>query len=340
MRAVHGEAHAAHAPSYLFSRGALGPAFESPARVEPLLAALDDLGVGLSGPVAHPDAALLGVHDEGLVAFVRDFWAEAQADGAPEGVVPDVFPHPLLVPAHGPFATSSVRARPGARCFDCSSPLLAGTWRAAREAVDIALTAADLLLAGEMAYALARPPGHHAGRDFYGGFCFFNNSAVAAAHLRDAGRRVAVIDLDIHHGNGTQAIFWDDPRVLTLSVHEHPDIGYPYFTGYEDETGGPGAPGLNVNSTVAAGCDDDSYLRALIPALARVAEFEPDAMVVPLGLDGLSGDPLSSARLTPRGFGRIGAEVAGLRLPTLVVQEGGYALEDLRAGLAAFLGAL
>jgi acetoin utilization deacetylase AcuC-like enzyme len=340
MRAVHGQLHAGHAPPYLFSRGALGPAFESPERVEPLLGALSRLGFPVIPPVAHPDAALLRVHDPELVAYLRIGWAEARADGAPEAMVPDVFPHPLFLPVRPTQTSSSPRGRPGARCFDCSSPLLEGTWAAAREAVDVALTAADLIVSGDRAaYALVRPPGHHAGRGFYGGFCYFNSSAAAAAHLQAVGLRTAVLDLDIHHGNGTQAIFWDDPAVLTVSVHEHPDCGYPYFTGYEDEEGGADALGTNVNVTLPEGCDEESYLSALARAIEHVRRFEPDALVVPLGLDGLEADPLSSARLTAHTFARIGAEVGGLDRPTLIVQEGGYAVETIGPALSAFLGA-
>ena len=155
------------------------------------------------------------------------------------------------------------------------------------------------MVAGEqIAYALCRPPGHHAGRDVYGGFCYFNNAALAAERLRESGRRVALLDLDIHHGNGTQAIFWDDPSVLTVSVHEHPDSGYPYFTGYEDERGGDAAPEANVNVTVPAGCADGPYLDALGRALAVVEAFAADVLVVPFGADGHRDDPLSSTELT------------------------------------------
>lgn len=341
VRAVSGELHREHAPPYLFARGAFGRAHESPERVAHLRQALGDLGIPVAAPSAHPDDALLRVHDEDLAAYVRDGWAEARADGAPEAVVPDVFPHTRLVPLRQTNTSTSPRARAGARCFDCSSPLLAGTWRAAREAVDVALTAADAIIAGEeLAYALCRPPGHHAGRDFYGGFCFFNNAAAAAERLSATGRRVAVLDLDIHHGNGTQAIFWDDPSVLTVSVHEHPDVGYPYFTGYEDERGGEPAQGANRNVTVPPRCTDDVYVDALTTAIEHVRRFRPDVLVVPLGLDGHEADPLSTARLTVHGYGRIGRSVAALGLPTLTVQEGGYAPAALRPALSAFFGAM
>jgi acetoin utilization deacetylase AcuC-like enzyme len=339
--AFAGQAHKLHDPPYAFVRGALGPPYERPTRVAALRVALDDLGLKVLGPTTHGLEEVLATHDEGLVTFLRSGWVEARAQGAPEVVIPDIFAHARLLPVAGWRPAVAGPALPGSMCFDCSSPLLEGTWTAAKEAADLALSAATAIDEGSRhAYALCRPPGHHAGRDYYGGFCYLNNSAIAARHFQRLGRRVAVLDLDIHHGNGTQAIFWDDSDVLAISIHQHPTYGYPYFTGYLEEEGGEDALGANLNLTLDAGCNDTAYQEVFSLGLARLESFAPDLLVVPLGLDGHVADPLSQTRLTAAGYAACGRRLAELGIPVLVIQEGGYATDVLRESLRGFLAAL
>ena len=202
-----------------------------------------------------------------------------------------------------------------------------------------AVHAAKLVLAGEsVVYSLCRPPGHHAFADMAGGFCFLNNCAIATQRFRAADRRVAVLDVDVHHGNGTQGIFYGRGDVLTLSLHADPVRFYPFFWGYGEERGvGPGL-GFNLNLPLTRGTGDEAYLLALDQALSRVRAFAPDVLVVALGLDAYVGDPLAGLAITTGGFGMIAAEISRLGLPTLLVQEGGYLCDGLGANLAAFLG--
>lgn len=341
MIAFASDQHVLHDPPYAFVRGALAKPLERPSRVTQLRAALADLGIVPQSPAEHDIADVLAVHDRQLVDFLRSGFAEARALGAPEVLIPDIFAHERLVPAGRWRPQLANPALPGAMCFDCSSPLVEGTWLAALASAHCALSGARAIESGQpLAYSLCRPPGHHAGGTFYGGFCYLNNSAIAARYLISVGRKPAVLDLDIHHGNGTQAIFWDDPRVLAISIHQHPSYGYPYFTGYMDEVGGSQAENMNCNLTLDRGCDDVTYGRVLEAALDRITLFGADSVVVPLGLDGHVADPLSETALTTSGYEAFAKAVRQLNVPLLIVQEGGYATEVLRESLRAFLGGL
>jgi len=205
-------------------------------------------------------------------------------------------------------------------------------------ATDVAATAAQLVLDGEdAAYALCRPPGHHAYRDQAGGFCFLNNSAVAAAHLRQHHERVAILDVDVHHGNGTQGIFYERPDVLTVSIHADPARFYPFVWGYAHEHGAGAGLGANINIPLPLGTPDDGYMQGLASAGRSIAAFAPGALVVALGLDASEHDPLVGLAVTTDGFRRIGAAIARLGLPTVFVQEGGYLSDWLGTNLAAVL---
>jgi acetoin utilization deacetylase AcuC-like enzyme len=220
--------------------------------------------------------------------------------------------------------------------FDISTPITAGAFTAARAAADTALTgAARLARGGDRAvFSLCRPPGHHAGRDFYGGYCFLNNAALATERLLAEGAgRIAVLDVDYHHGNGTQAIFYDRAEVLYVSLHADPATDFPYFLGYADETGAGAGEGANLNLPLPPGADGAAFGDALGRALQAIGRHGPDALVVSLGLDGLDGDPLGGFRLQMEDYARLGARIAGLGLATLFVLEGGYA--GARSGLAA-----
>jgi acetoin utilization deacetylase AcuC-like enzyme len=281
------------------------------------------------------------VHDPGLVSFLERAWHDWAAE-VPERreAIPDTFLNPALRAGMGPgHRPQGGVGRLGYYGFDTATVVVEGTYLAARAAVDVALTATDLVLAGEnVAYALCRPPGHHAGRGVFGGYCYFNNAAIAAEHARRAGAgKVAVVDVDYHHGNGTQQIFYSRPDVLYASVHADPDRAYPFFTGWEDETGcGPGL-GCNVNIVLPAGCDDAGLLAALDRVLPAVDAYAPDLVVVSLGLDTYEHDPLGDLAVSIDAYHPAGARLAALGRPLVVVQEGGYHLATLGRNVRAFL---
>ena len=251
-------------------------------------------------------------------------------------VVPDVFAVPGL---RGGAEPGRVAARLGWWCYETTTPLTSGTYDAARSAVDSALAATDAVLGGELvAYGLCRPPGHHAATALYGGYCFFNNAAVAAHHAVSAtGGRVAVLDVDYHHGNGTQEIFYERDDVGYVSLHGDPTRAYPYHTGFADETGSGRGSGCTCNVPLAAGLDDDAYLVALERTLEAVSGFAPDVVVVSLGVDTYVDDPICDLALTTEGFACCGRAVAELGVPLVVLQEGGYADAALGANVRAWL---
>jgi acetoin utilization deacetylase AcuC-like enzyme len=234
---------------------------------------------------------------------------------------------------------TDLTGRLGWWCFDTGTPILTGTYAAARAAVDVALTTADLVLGGAaVAYGLCRPPGHHAGRSVFGGFCYFNNAAIAAEHLvRQTGGKVAVLDLDYHHGNGTQQIFYEREEVLYMSLHADPRRAYPYFSGFADETGaGPGA-GATYNIPLPVGTTDAHYLTALDQALEALSRFTPTLTIVSLGQDTYVHDPLGDFALTTSVYTECGRRVAAAASRLVVLQEGGYYLPDLGDNVREFL---
>ena len=332
---VAADAHRAHDPPYELNNGqVVSPVWERPARGEVIRTALAEAGHPLTAPVAHGLDPVLAVHDRGLVEFLAQAHPAWLAAGGPPAMVPDTFATAPLAGGRA-RATRSGLGRPGAWCFDTATPMVAGTWGAAMAAADIALTAADLVVGGaRAAYALCRPPGHHAGPGYYGGFCFLNNAAVAARALGRLGK-VAVLDVDFHHGNGTQEIFWTDAGVQYVSLHGDPDVHYPYFTGGADETGADAGAGTTRNFPLPDGTGDEEYLAALELACEAVDGFGPDVLVVSLGFDTFKADPIGGFRVTTQGYAAIGERIAQLGRPALVVQEGGYAIDALGANAVA-----
>ncbi|HEX6676184.1 MAG TPA: histone deacetylase family protein [Actinomycetes bacterium] len=330
MTVVASEAHRSHDPPYEVNFGkVVQPVWERVARGELLREALAAAGHPVTGPREHGLGPLRAVHQPALLEFLEGAWAAWRAAHGPRAaLIPDTFALPGLARDRARPSTGGV-GRPGWFCFDTATPLVEGSWPAARAAADLALTAADLVAGGApAAYALCRPPGHHAGPGYYGGFCLLNNAAVAARALARLGR-VAIVDVDFHHGNGTQDVFWEDPAVLYVSLHGDPAVHYPYFTGAADETGGGRAAGSNHNLPLPDGTGDDAYLDALERALQPVAAFAPEVLVVSLGVDTFGEDPIGGFALGRAAYPRIGRLLAGLALPTLFVQEGGYALDAL-----------
>jgi acetoin utilization deacetylase AcuC-like enzyme len=337
---VWSEAHRLHAPETGVWVGISIAADELPARADLIRASLAEAGAPIVESEPHPDDALLAVHSEGLVAFLRSAWADWATEGLPDDpgqpdVVGYIFPTAGLVGPLAPRVPVSRAARTGAYCYDTMTVVANGTWEAARGAVDAALTAADLVLAGERAaYACCRPPGHHVTRVAFGGSCYLNNSAVAAQHLRASGvERVAVLDVDAHHGNGAQAIFWERDDVLTGSVHVDPGAGwFPHFLGFADESGP-----ANLNVPLAPGSGDDAWLAAVDRLVTAARDHGSGALVIPLGVDAAAGDPNSPLEVGADGFHEAGARLGRLGLPTVVVQEGGYDLAAIGGLVRAFL---
>jgi acetoin utilization deacetylase AcuC-like enzyme len=309
---------------------------ERPERAVRLMAAVERLGFPVRAPDGFGLEPILAVHDPDYVTFLQEAaaaWHLVDPE-APE-VVPNVHPS-----RHAERIPDAIIARAGRYVADTSSPIGERTWDAIISSVNTALTAAELILADEPhAYALCRPPGHHAYTDVAGGFCFFNNVAIAAQQLRTRFDRVAILDVDVHHGNGTQGIFYDRSDVFFCSLHGDPDGFYPYYAGYADETGRDQGVGFNLNLPLAAGSGDEAYMKALDVALTAIAEFRPQALLVSLGLDAQENDPLGILKVTTDGFAVMARTIAGLSLPTLLVQEGGYLCDELSANLVSFLSA-
>ncbi len=290
---------------------------EAPVRVESILKELDAAGIFTRlAPRPFADRHLTAVHDAGFVAYLRRACMDVPEN---KSLYPYVFP---IRNKTRPPKEPSVLA--GYYCIDTFTPIHRNAWPAARRAVDCTLTAAREILDGRrLAYALVRPPGHHAERRSFGGFCYFNNNAVAAHYLSAHGT-VAILDIDYHHGNGQQDIFYDRADVLTVSIHGHPRFAYPYFSGFEDERGQGEGEGFNLNLALPESVDGARYREALVRALKRIDAFGPRFLVVALGLDTGKRDPTGTWRLSPGDFAENGKMIGALGLPTLVVQEGGY----------------
>jgi acetoin utilization deacetylase AcuC-like enzyme len=338
MKVVYSPLHARHDGGMELYRGQLVPLFEKPERAGMILAALEASGHDVTPPREVPESRLFRVHDTEFVAFLSGAHSRWVAEGREGQVLPSGFPARGLRRDRRPAGISGAL---GWYAFDASTPIVEGTWDAALAAARCAMTAAAIVAEGEAAaYALCRPPGHHAGRSTYGGYCYLNNAALAAQYLLDAGcRRVTVIDVDYHHGNGTQEIFWERDDVQFVSLHGTPDTEYPWFLGFADERGEGRGTGYTLNLPLPAGTGWDGYRAALGTALDAIREFAPDALVVSLGVDTFASDPISSFTLESRHYPLVGGLLAGLGLPTVLVQEGGYAVAEIGENVAGVLGA-
>ncbi|HZD26461.1 MAG TPA: histone deacetylase family protein [Alphaproteobacteria bacterium] len=336
MQVIYSEAHASHAPEIFILAGQVTASPECPERAARLLAGVEQAGFPLGPPRDYDASALAPVHPDGYLDFLQNGFAEwRKLPHAGGSIIPNVHPgrHMRGRPQH-------IVGRAGYYMADTACPIGEGTWTAALGAAQCALTAADLVLEGAAsAYALCRPPGHHAFADMAGGFCFLNNVALAAERLRRQFDRVAILDVDVHHGNGTQGIFYGRGDVFFGSLHGDPSVFYPFFAGYADERGEGAGEGATLNLPLPRGTDDAAYLQALEVALTAIREYRPEALLVSLGLDAQEHDPLGILAITTGGFARIAERIAGLGLPTVLVQEGGYLCDELGANLASFLTA-
>jgi acetoin utilization deacetylase AcuC-like enzyme len=347
--------HALHDAPHEFLDGKLIVPHEAPIRVQMILEALERAGIrSIQPPRAFDLDPIRAVHDDDYLAYLAQAYERWVAAG---GAAAAVLPSTLAVRWMSRRSVGPLVA-PGYYSFDLSAPIVAGTYRAARAAADAALTGAALLLEGQrLAYALCRPPGHHAGRDLYGGYCYLNNAAIAAQYLLQVASRksqvasdsatcdlqpatCAILDIDFHHGNGTQQIFYERDDVLFVSIHADPVREYPYFAGYADERGAGAGEGFNLNFPLEADVTNARYLAVLEQALAAIANFAPRFLVLSAGFDTFGGDPIGDFALTADAYPLIGQCIAALGLPTLVVQEGGYAVAALGENAAGLLRGL
>lgn len=330
MKTFYTPVHLEHRPAMEFERGRMAPAVEVPERAETVRLALEARKLGpILAPNTFDDAPIMSVHDEGLVTFLEgahETWRKLYGEDAPDAIA-SAWPARGMKSRH---RDGEIESQLGSYSFDTATPIMRGTWAASRAAVNNSLSAASTVNDGERAaFALSRPPGHHASADVFGGYCYLNNAAIAADWLTKKGRRVAILDVDYHHGNGTQAIFYGRSDVFFVSIHADPAFAYPHYLGFADEMGEDKGEGFNLNLPLPRGTNWAVYREALDAALARVKTFGADTLLVSLGLDTFKDDPIALFELAREDYFRMGEAIAGARLPTLFNFEGGYDLNAL-----------
>lgn len=331
MKAFFSDHQSRHAPALELQNGALVPHAESQARVDAIKSVLTDL----QPPIDFGPDPILAIHDAAYVEFLRrahDDWIAAGRPG-------DAFPYVFPVRGRRPLRLNRIDAELGQYAYDCGTPIAAGTWETVYWSVQSALSGLKHVLDGaQHAFAFCRPPGHHAGRDYMGGYSYLNTAAIAVAQAQANGvGRVAVLDVDYHHGNGTQDIFYDRGDVLTVSLHADPKMDYPFYWGHADETGSGQGGGFNLNLPMARGTVWADYKTTLQQALERVQGFDPELLIVPFGADTYVGDPISFFSIETADYTEMARTIATLNRPTLICMEGGYALDALGANVFAFL---
>jgi acetoin utilization deacetylase AcuC-like enzyme len=319
-----------HAPAQELHNGSFVPFAEHPGRPKSILSAIG----ATEAPIDHGEAPLLRVHPQDYVDCLKGAFADWRAAGRPGDAAGYVWP----VVRRRPLRLERIDARLGLYSMDASTPIAEGTWESAYWSCQTALSALDAVLGGEpAAFGLCRPPGHHAGADYMGGYCYLNAAAVAAEAAVAAGRRVAILDIDYHHGNGTQDIFYARGDVLFVSIHADPVTDYPFYWGHADECGEGDGEGATLNLPLPRGSDMAAYSPALDAALARVAGFAPDLLLCSYGADTFAGDPISFFGIETDDYAGTARRIASLKLPTVLLMEGGYAVDALGANVAAFL---
>ncbi|MBB3065447.1 histone deacetylase family protein [Limibacillus halophilus] len=339
MKIVYSDGHRIHYPKNFLVSGSQQQNPEVPERADALISSVKDAGHIIVTPRSFGAAPRGAVHSPEYLEFLENIYTRWQRipDASPE-VIPNIHPQARGASLGVAGYPASAVGQAGYHMADTACPIGEGTWEAACLSADIATQAAQLILDGAPeAYALCRPPGHHAFADMAGGFCYLNNSAIAAQYLRERLGTVAVLDVDLHHGNGTQAIFYDRDDVLTISLHADPVRFYPFFWGFADERGTGRGLGYNFNLPLPRGTTGDNFLKSLQKATQRISAFGPSALVVALGLDAHEADPLAGLALTTDDFGKVARAIAALGLPTVLVQEGGYLTAALGDNLKTFL---
>jgi acetoin utilization deacetylase AcuC-like enzyme len=326
MKTVYTDDHRFQDGKAELTNGKLVPCFEMPKRADLVHARVQEVALGpVLGPTDYGRAAISRVHTDPFIDFLESAWDEWVAEHGDYDALPLTWPTRTLRQDRVPTV---IDGKLSYYSLDAGTPITLGTWRAITSAANVAVTGAELLRSGEQAaFALCRPPGHHASSDVYGGYCFFNNAAIATQYLRDNGvDKVGVLDVDYHHGNGTQAIFYDRADVPFVSLHGDPQQEYPYFLGYADEYGAGAGEGANKNYPLPWGTDWVRYEEALIDGVKTLRAHGVDALVVSLGVDTFDGDPISQFKLQHDDYLRMGENIAKLGVPTLFVFEGGYAV--------------
>jgi len=329
MKTVFSPLHAGHSGTMELISGAIVPGFEKPSRAEIIRARVESEKLGpILPPAAHDLAAARRVHRADYIDFLPTVYPEWEASGRTGSAIPFTWPTRGL---RGDVRPQTIDALLGFYSFDGGAPFVKGTWEAIKSSYEVALTAAALVKDGERAaFALCRPPGHHAGDAFMGGYCYINNAAVVAQWYRDQGAaRVSILDVDYHHGNGTQQIFYARGDVQVLNLHGDPMTEYPFFLGHADEKGEGAGEGFNLNYPMPFGTSFETWNAALEDACSKLAAYRPDVVVVSLGVDTFEKDPISQFKLKSEDYPRIGRRIAALGLPTLFVMEGGYAVEEI-----------
>ena len=336
MQTILSDKHELHFPNGELSGGELVRPYECPERWETIVRQLDK--VGLSDRFS-PDPLELSiveqVHSKAYIQFLSEAWDQWQAEGFKGEASPTVFPARRMQQREPEF----IDGRLGYYAMAVETAITKGTWEAAQSSAAVAQTGQTLVSEGaHSAFALCRPPGHHAGIDLYGGYCFLNNAAIAAqGFLNQGAARVAILDVDFHHGNGTQDIFYQRDDVLFLSLHGAPKDAFPHFLGYADETGEGRGEGFNANYPMPPGTVYADWLTALQDALKKITAYSPDTLIVSLGVDTFKNDPISFFKLESNDFSHYGKEIAKLNFPTLFVMEGGYAVEEIGINTANVL---
>lgn len=329
MDIIYSPDHALHASPGELNSGEFVPAFEKPERAEIILdrARTVDLGP-IRAPQSFSPDHLTRIHDPRMVELLRTGAAEWKALGRQGGAFPFTF---FTRGFRADRVPETLEGRLAWFCFDAGTPLTETSWQAIESSAHVALTGAQAIAGGTKSiFSLCRPPGHHAGSDHYGGYCFLNNAAIAAQYLRDQGAaRVAILDVDYHHGNGTQQIFYRRDDVLLVNIHATPDQEYPYLLGFADEPGAGPGEGYNLNLPLPWGTEWAEWSAALETGCQRIAQYAPDVLLVSLGVDTYQKDPISQFKLDHEHFTRMGARIAKLGLPTLFVMEGGYAVAEI-----------
>ncbi|MFN3491620.1 MAG: histone deacetylase family protein [Anaerolineales bacterium] len=341
MNIFYSEAHRKHYPPFeVFDGGQRVPYFENPDRIDKILSALNKTDwAKLMEPIDFGLDPILAVHDKDYINFLASCWTEWLASDFSILSSPE---HHAFLPAT--FAlrrkarpTSSLHGRAGYYMMDLSACIVAGTYQAALASANCALSCASSAFSNQQStFALCRPPGHHAGKDYAGGYCFINNASVAANWLSQKGK-TALLDIDYHAGNGTQDIFYERSDVLTISIHGDPDFEYPHYAGFADETGAGGGLGFHKNFPLPKNTDDAKYLIALSEALEMIKNFSPNYLVLSAGMDTFDGDLLGKFKVTKNGFAEIGKRIASLNLPTAIIMEGGYANAELGENIVTLL---
>jgi acetoin utilization deacetylase AcuC-like enzyme len=345
MQCVYSRQHALHDPEHEVQLGTQLPIYECARRAEEILSVLSsDSEFQFRGEKEYGTEPIIAVHDPGMVRYLETVWSDWSAYSDKPEFWPDTMLHSALREGMGPSPEpSGPMGRLGYWCFETMTAITPGTYPAVRAAVDVALTATDLVLEGErMVYGLCRPPGHHAVRAAFGGYCYLNNAAIAAHHIAEkTGEPVAVLDVDYHHGNGTQQIFYLRSDVLYVSLHGDPNHTYPYYAGYEDEDGSGDGKGANFNFPLPPGCTADKYFDALEVALEKLDAWGGEIVVVSLGLDTFGGDPIADFTLSTDDLHEMGRRVGRLNKRLVILQEGGYNLTHLGSNARGWLrGAL